>query len=76
MTLLYISWILNLGMMRLGRPFGLGIQTFLVRAYGFCPFLHFYTAVVNGADACVNGVGYNYQLLFGLKLYIHLEHNK
>ena len=63
-------------MMRLGRPFGLRIQPFLVGAFGFCPLSHFYTAVVKCADACVSGVGYSYQPLFGLKLYIHLEHNK
>ena len=28
------------------------------------------------ADACVSGVGSSYQPLFGLKLYIHLEHKK
>ena len=76
MTILYIFGILNLGMMRLGRPFGIRIQAFLVRAYGCCPLSHFYTAVVKCADACVSGVGYSYQQLFGLKLYIHLEHNK
>ena len=28
------------------------------------------------ADACVSRVGSSYQPLFGLKLYIHLEHKK
>ena len=41
-----------------------------MRAYGV------YTAAVKCADACVSGVGYSYEPLFGLKLYIHLEHKK
>ena len=49
---------------------GLAYKPCLVRVYGFN------TAVVKCSDACVSGVGYSYQQLFGLKLYIHLEHNK
>ena len=41
-----------------------------MRGYGFN------AAVVECADARIRGVGYSYEPLFGLKLYIHLKHNK